>query len=44
VPTQSGGDSWARFLQRIAEMRQSLRIIEQALQDLPEGPINVESK
>ena len=44
VPVEQDGDSWARFLQRIAEMRQSLRIIEQALADLPDGPVNIESK
>jgi NADH dehydrogenase I D subunit len=44
VPTQADGDSWARFIQRIAEVRQSIRIIEQALRDLPDGPVNVESK
>ena len=44
VPTRTEGDSWARYLQRIAEMRQSVRIIDQALADLPDGPVNVESK
>lgn len=44
VPVQETGDSWDRFVQRLAEMRQSLRIIEQALADLPDGPVNVEDK
>ncbi len=44
VPTQKDGDSWSRLMQRIAEIRQSLRIIEQALQDLPDGPVCVENK
>ncbi len=44
APTQSEGDSWARLMQRIAEIRQSLRIIEQALEDLPDGPVCVENK
>lgn len=44
VPTQTDGDSWARMMQRLAEMRQSLRIIEQAMADLPAGPICVENR
>jgi len=44
VPTQTDGDSWARFIQRIDEMRQSAGIIEQALEDLPDGPVNIENK
>ena len=41
VPTQPDGDSWARFVQRIEECKQSLRIIEQALAALPKGPVNL---
>ncbi|MDD5546182.1 MAG: NADH-quinone oxidoreductase subunit D [Candidatus Omnitrophica bacterium] len=37
IPTGSNGDSWDRYKVRIEEMRQSLRIIEQALDGLPEG-------
>ncbi len=44
VPTQTAGDSWARFVQRMAEMRESLKIIQQALAKLKPGPINVENK
>jgi NADH dehydrogenase I D subunit len=44
VPVRTEGDSWARYLQRIAEVRQALRIIEQALADLPDGPVNIENK
>jgi NADH-quinone oxidoreductase subunit D len=36
------GDSWARFLVRMAEMRESLKIIGQAIENLPEGPVNVD--
>ncbi len=39
VPTQSEGDSYARFLQRLAEVRESLRIIEQALGKLEPGSV-----
>ena len=36
------GDVYDRYLVRMEEMRQSVRIIEQALVRLPEGPINVD--
>lgn len=36
VPTESDGDCYARYLVRMAEMRESLRILEQALDQIPE--------
>jgi NADH-quinone oxidoreductase subunit D len=40
VPTQSAGDCFARYQVRIAEMRESLKIVRQALEKIPaEGPI-----
>ncbi len=39
IPTGTVGDVYERYLVRLAEMRQSLRIIEQALARLPEGPV-----
>ncbi|HKZ55501.1 MAG TPA: NADH dehydrogenase (quinone) subunit D [Anaerolineales bacterium] len=38
VPTRTGGDTYDRYLVRMEEMRQSLRIVEQALDGLPRGP------
>ena len=37
IPTSSGGDGYARYLVRVEEMRQSLRIIEQAANRMPPG-------
>ena len=42
VPIGSHGDAYDRYLVRLEEMRQSVRILEQALAGLPEGPINVD--
>jgi len=38
VPTGETGDCFDRFVVRIKEMEQSLRIIQQAVKDIPEGP------
>jgi NADH-quinone oxidoreductase subunit D len=42
VPIQPDGDNYARYLVRMAEMEQSMRIAEQALATIPAGPINVD--
>ena len=39
VPIGTAGDTYDRYLVRIEEFRQSLRIIRQAIEGLPEGPI-----
>jgi NADH-quinone oxidoreductase subunit C/D len=38
IPTASDGDCFSRAVVRIAEMRQSLRIIKQCLANMPAGP------
>ena len=38
IPIGTVGDGWDRFIVRIQEMRESVKIIEQALDGLPEGP------
>jgi NADH-quinone oxidoreductase subunit D len=42
VPTGTQGDNYDRFQVRFEEIRQSMRIVEQALQQIPPGPIRVE--
>jgi NADH-quinone oxidoreductase subunit D len=42
VPVGSAGDNYDRYLVRVEEIRQSVRIIEQALRDLPDGPVDVD--
>ena len=42
IPVGSKGDIFDRYLVRLAEMEQSCRIIEQACNKLPEGPIMAE--
>jgi NADH-quinone oxidoreductase subunit D len=39
IPTGSNGDTFDRYMVRIEEMRQSVRILRQAVEALPEGPI-----
>jgi NADH-quinone oxidoreductase subunit D len=39
IPIGTNGDTYDRYLVRMEEMRQSMRIIEQAVNGIPEGPI-----
>jgi NADH-quinone oxidoreductase subunit D len=41
VPTSTDADCWARYELRLAEIRESLRIVEQALDRLAPGPVMV---
>src|SRR3989454_1153483 len=40
VPVETAGDCYARYRVRMVEFRQSIRIVRQALEGLPEGPIS----
>jgi NADH-quinone oxidoreductase subunit D len=42
VPVGENGDCYDRYLVRMEEMRQSVRILYQALERLPEGPMDVQ--
>jgi NADH-quinone oxidoreductase subunit D len=44
IPTGTNGDVYDRYIVRIQEMRQSLRIIEQALDTLPDGPVRSDNR
>ncbi|QJU60672.1 NADH-quinone oxidoreductase subunit D [Sphingomonas sp. AP4-R1] len=39
VPVGTNGDCYDRFMVRVEEVRQSMRIIKQCLNEMPEGPI-----
>jgi NADH-quinone oxidoreductase subunit D len=42
VPVGQHGDVYDRYLVRMEELRQSVRILEQAVARLPEGPVNID--
>jgi NADH-quinone oxidoreductase subunit D len=43
VPVSSVGDCWARYECRLQEMRESVKIVQQALDGMPEGPIKADA-
>ncbi len=43
IPVGKNGDSYDRYLIRMEEMRQSLHLIEQCLERMPEGPIKAQN-
>ena len=42
VPVGSEGDNYDRYLIRVEEIKQSLRIIDQCFKNMPDGPVNIE--
>lgn len=42
IPTGTAGDCYDRYRVRIEEMRQSVRIIEQAVKQIPSGPVKAD--
>ena len=42
IPIGEKGDNFDRYLVRMEEINQSMRIVEQALEKIPKGPINVD--
>jgi NADH-quinone oxidoreductase subunit D len=44
VPTLEAGDTQARYAVRISEMRESLKIVRQALDRLPAGPVQSDNR
>jgi NADH-quinone oxidoreductase subunit D len=44
VPVASEGDTYARYIVRIQEFRESLKIVEQALNRLPMGPVRSDNR
>jgi len=43
VPVSAGCDCWARYEVRLLEMRESVKIVEQALDGMPEGPVKADA-
>src|SRR5580658_4057528 len=43
VPISTAGDCWARYEIRLEEMRESVNIVRQALDGMPEGPVKADA-
>lgn len=43
VPVAQEGDVWARYLLRLQEMRESIKIMQQAMDGMPEGPVKADA-
>ncbi|NQZ14342.1 MAG: NADH-quinone oxidoreductase subunit D [Alphaproteobacteria bacterium] len=44
IPVGKTGDCYARYLVRMAEMRESLKIMKQCLNKMPEGPVKIDDR
>ncbi len=44
IPVGTKGDCYDRFMVRVEEVRQSVRIMKQCLRDMPEGPVLTEDR
>lgn len=44
IPVGKHGDCYDRYLVRVIEMRESLKIIKQCIDNMPDGPVKVENK
>ena len=42
VVTQKAGDVYARYMQRVAELKQSLHLIDQIMDQMPHGPVQAQ--
>lgn len=43
IPTGTTGDNFDRYLVRMEEINQSMRLIEQCLKEIPAGPVNIDN-
>lgn len=43
IPVGRNGDCYDRYLVRVAEMRESLKIIDQCIAEMPDGPVKVQN-
>jgi NADH-quinone oxidoreductase subunit D len=43
VPVSTDGDCWARYVVRLEEMRESVKMIQQAIDGMPEGPVKADA-
>jgi len=44
IPVGKNGDCYTRYLIRVEEMRQSIRIVRQAIENMPDGPVKTDDR